>query len=136
MIGFVGEPIIEVEVGAGAGVGLTIGGGGPRSVTAYIEGARYGRPRAGAGGSTMGRTSPLVGVTGAETTVIFSVETTDIVRGPLEKNEGDITVKRYDLINDRGAHRNTTTDLFLDWGDESSAEDFWTSRGLAARNGH
>ena len=47
-------------------------GGGPRPVTAHAEGARYGIPRARAGGKMRGRTLSLVGVNGAETMVVFS----------------------------------------------------------------
>ena len=49
--------------------------------------------------------------------------------------EGRNTV-RHDLVSDRKADRNTSTDLFFDWGDESSAENVRASRGLVARNGH
>ena len=44
--------------------------------------------------------------------------------------------ERYDLVSVRKTHRDTSTNIFFDWGDESSAEDVRASRGLVARSGH
>ena len=66
----------------------------------------------------------------------LSTEVVDAVCGPVERSEREATLKRYDFVSGGREHRNASTDLFFDWGDESSAEDVRASRGLVARSGH